>query len=213
MKHLKGLLLSLVGLMLLFVVFLPIKAEAATWKQITPGTGIALTNYNSGTYYYKLSLKEDSFVKVHWNGNADFDYYGYVYKDSNFTKSLGSIYANTATGDRYIALKRGTYYVKMYDGFSKTPTVRVSFNVTTSASLDKGNYCASKAASLKASTKVTVAQTPNYNYTRWYKVKLTKNQKLTIYSSEGNCHFFSVISAESFEEYSTTSNFSIRRSF
>ena len=76
----------------------------------------------------------------------------------------------------------GTYYIKMYDGKEKA---QVRITKKTVKSINKQNYCARKAINLSKKKKVQFAQSKKDNYTRWYKIKITKNQSFSIYGYDG----------------------------
>ena len=192
----KALVLLLVLATLVSVIALP--AEAATSSiTVTSGKTYSLkTNYSYNSSgdrvknktYYKLTLDADSVVKVAWSKNTADKASIIFYSNSARDKTVR--YVNTyekTSGSENLALKKGTYYLDMYDGYSNsdyTATTKVTITVTPATEINKSNYCKAKASSLSKDTYVTVAQTPNYSYARWYKIKLTAKQVVTIYTND-----------------------------
>lgn len=195
MKHVRKLIVLLLVIATLATV-LALPAEAASIT-VTSGKTYSLKtdySYNSNgdrvknNTYYKLTLDADSVVKVAWSKNSANKANIIFYSNSARDKTVR--YVNTtdkASGSENLALKKGTYYLDMYDGYSNsgyTATTKVTITVTPVTEINKTNYCKAKAASLSKDTYVTVAQTPNYSYARWYKIKLTAKQVVTIYTNE-----------------------------
>lgn len=49
--------------------------------------------------------------------------------------------------------------------------------------MNKTNYSRGRAIQLKAGEKITIAQSPKMNYSRWYKITTTKKQQITYWSN------------------------------
>ena len=184
--------------LLIIVAIIPIKAKAAdSFTTLTNGSVTTLKI--EGKEYYTFTIKEDSKVAFQWSGNTAGRFSLDIYADKKMTKRLKSIYPSTQTsGTVNIALKKGIYYVEMYDGWSAsyTPTTKVKTILTYVTKFNKDNYCRGKAINLAANQYATICQTPNYDYTRWYKINLKNNQKLTFSCPNGNSTYLNLISAE-----------------
>lgn len=77
-----------------------------------------------------------------------------------------------------IPVSRGVCY---FSGAAKSK-MRFTFTAVKPGS----NYCAQRAVSLKRGVKAKICQTPGYDYSRWYKIKLTRKQKISFWSDQGN---------------------------
>lgn len=187
-----------------------VPAEAATTSTtITSGKTYYLkTNYRydsdnnriKNKTYYKLTLSDDSVVKVYWTRNnankASID----IYSNSARNKTVRYVSTTDKTsGSEYLALAKGTYYLNMYDGYTNyeyTATTRVTFTVTPVSEINKDNYCKSKAIYLKSDKWVTIAQTPNNSYARWYKMYLSSEQVVKIYTNASNAYSVSLYTSK-----------------
>ena len=187
MKKLRIALLCVFSALLFCVVFKPISAEAATTRTLKNGYTYSLTL--EGKYYYKMILEEDSMVQYTYTGNTAQRMNLCIYKDSKRKSIIYSYSPSAKSGSKYYALKKGTYYIDMHDGYSflsdYTPTTKATVTVTPAKSLDKQNYCRAKAQVVKSNSTVKVAQTPSYDYVRWYKFTLAKAQKVTLITPNG----------------------------
>ena len=181
-------IIALMLVALMFVLVLPTAAFAATATTITSGKAIALKDYKSGANLYKLTVEEDSLVKIAWTKNTAQKANITLYKNTAMSKYIkGVLYSNDATsGQMTLALSKGTYYAQMYDGYStdsEKPTTKVTFTVT--KTVNKTNYCKVKAVSLASGTNVKIGQTRSYNYDRWYKIKLSAKKVITVTTNKG----------------------------
>lgn len=173
------------------------RADAATLKTFKDGSTVKLQH--DGTYLYKYTIAEDSLVEISWAGVVK--PYGidiYVYADKACSKRITWNYTSDASGKMFLALKKGTYYLNLYEGVAsstRTTTGKVKIKSTPATAINKDNYTLGKAAALEAKKWAKVVQTPLYNYARWYKIKITKAQKVTIDTPLKNATFFDVYSS------------------
>lgn len=77
-----------------------------------------------------------------------------------------------------IPVSRGTYY---FAGAAKS-----KMSCTFTAVKPGTNYCADRAAVLKRGAKAKICQTPGHNFPRWYRIRLTRKQKISFWSSRGD---------------------------
>ena len=73
-----------------------------------------------------------------------------------------------------IPVSKGVYY---FSGAEKE-TLKYTFTQQKPGS----NYSAKRALALNKGTKAVITQTPDYNFPRWYKIRLTGKKKITIQS-------------------------------
>lgn len=159
-------------------------------KFVTATTGKALKVKASTVYKLKvpkysivtitMSNKAGSRVSVGLYGTKDFD--------GPFVSGC-NIYTEDKNAEVSRVLGKGVYYIKSkeepdYDSKVTTPTATIKLTVTPVA--DDKNYSPSTAKLIKAYKKTRVAISPMTLYTRWYKIKLTKNKKLSIYGQDSD---------------------------
>ncbi len=181
MKQYKSFLIGVIGILLMtFIVFVPMNAKAAT---ITNGKGIKLLQ--SGKQFYKFTLEDDALLQVSWSNYSSNPTAVSIYYDVNKLDILTPVIFFGESGKNFYTLRKGTYYVDMYEN-ATNPTTIVKFNWTLVSTYDKANYSKLTAEPLKADTIEHVAQVGKYAYTRWYKIKVSKEKKLTIKTPYGN---------------------------
>ncbi len=195
MKQIKILFFGLFSMLLMaFIAFIPMRANAAT---IENGQTVVLQEY--GKQFYKFTLEDDSLVQIYWarNNSKSCDFNIFTDKDKLMEHYLRWVNLNSnKTGRVFMALKKGTYYVEMYE-VSETPTTTVRINWTSAEKYDKRNYSAKTAQLLEADTTVRVAQVGQYSYMRWYKIKVTKAHKVTITETYGApLYLFTIYSSD-----------------
>ena len=180
MKYLKSVALAIVGMFLAaFIAFIPINVKAAT---ITNGQSVKLLN--QGKQFYKFTLEEDALVQIKWVNNAGNTAEGIIYIDKTRNNMLCTHFIQNKSGRVFFAMKKGTYYLDLYE--SNTPTTTVTINWTLASKYDTNNYSAKKAQTLNPDTVVRIPQVHDHDYNRWYKIKVTKAHKVTITMSYGN---------------------------
>lgn len=177
MKKGKIVLFGIISALLLFVLFIPIKTEAAAI--IKSGKTIALKDFESAPLY-KFTLEEDSVVTVSWINNFDTFSTVNVYSDSKANNVTIFSFMESVKGKEYFAFKKGVYYVKMYDQTFGGPTTKITISWTPVSTYDQGNYCADKAVTLSANKTTRVVQTPGCNYERFYKIKIKAPKKVDV---------------------------------
>ena len=171
--------------------FAPMKTNAAGWKYkcsvttLSRGRTISAKEYYSidvanrsyNYTYYKITVPENGYIKFKKSKAASKIY---IYKTINRnnpakeTTAVKTISSGKKTN--YCVLKRGTYYLGVYDATSLKWTFTRAGNPT--------NYCRAKAASLSRGKNKTVVFNYKYEYARWYKFKITTKKKITLYIND-----------------------------
>lgn len=137
------------------------------------------SNTGNRTYYrYRIVIPEDGYIKIsiYKDTGAPFVYIRKKNDNNNIRHITRS---DISAGSNILPLSKGTYYLNCDEDetvFGYTYT-KVSFTA---------NYCRKKAALLKKGATVSICQTPKRNYSRWYKIRLTKKQSISFNSSAGN---------------------------
>lgn len=134
---------------------------------------------------YRVKVTADTIFTVNWKNNRGESYVA-VYPDkecdeSSIYRFLDSGYS-ISSGTDGMVLYRGTYYILMGDYDNKA---KVKFSKKPNT-INKQNYCISKAITMTKNKKYEYSQSKSINYKRWYKIKLTKSQEISIvgYDSE-----------------------------
>ena len=131
-------------------------------------------NYTYTYYRYQVKVPSEGYLTMTVkNGKSDYGFpYLYMYDKLNDESSLEYWYTSNAKSLVIkIPVSKGTYF------FSTETKQTLSYKFTKVT--QKANYCRAKAMALKKKAKVTICQTPQYNFTRWFKLTLTKKQAIT----------------------------------
>ena len=167
-----GILMALLMLVLGMTTVFAANAE----KKLSQNKWVTQPDYNT---YYKVTVKDDGYLTV--SAKESKLSYGYINVDGykkvgkNYNHITGILSSDKKSASGKFAVKKGTYYLQ--------GTYGTQFKYTFTKAVFKENYCASKAIDLKSNKEVVVVNTPKKAYDRWYKIKLTKKQKLTFWST------------------------------
>lgn len=187
----------LVAALMLFIVFLPMRADAATIKKLSSGSTTALQH--SGGDKYTITLSQDALLRFDWSANNSGRTYFSLYKNSDYSGIVYSFSPDTVSGTKYYALAAGTYYINMYDGYSSSSIpaqAKIKYLAYPSKNVNKDNYCRAKAETVAMNTYVKAAQTFDYNYTRWYKIYLGSSRKIVINLPYGGNYEYKILTAK-----------------
>ena len=100
------------------------------------------------------------------------------YKDKKFkTKLFG--FSLPKGKEKTVAIAKGTYYVLFSQDVKMTTAKKLATKYN-----NKENYCKLKKVKLTKNKAVTIAQTPGYNYSRWYTLTTTAEQVLHLSISD-----------------------------
>ena len=175
MKQIKIMILGLFGLLLMaFIAFIPIHTNAAT---IENGQTVKLLK--KGQQFYKFTLEDDALVQIKWVDNANDESQCIIYDNKTRNYSLRYDFIQGKSGRYFLAMRKGTYYLDLYDN-STAPSTKVTINWTPASKYDKGNFSAQTAQNLQPEVLVRAPQVGFYNYYRWYKIKVTRAHKITL---------------------------------
>ncbi len=175
MKVLKTVVLAFVGIILAaFIAFIPMKTQAAT---ITNGQTVKLLN--QGKQFYKFTLEDDALVQIKWINNANDKAQCIIYDSKTRNITLVSNFVKGKSGRQFLALKKGTYYLDLFDD-STAPSTKITINWTPASKYDTNNYTAKKAQLVSQDTVVRIPQVHNHDYMRWYKIKVTRAHIVTL---------------------------------
>ncbi len=150
------------------------KMESSEWIESKNGTGyekyhVYKINVPAGNGYVKIDLKRSPkqtytrFIEIQKSLKDDNSYIQLIMGEDESSKTEKMI------------LRKGTYYIYEYYGFNVN--IRWKFVKVP----DYKNYCRAKARKLVQGKKETVIITRyGSGYDKWYKIKLEKNQRITI---------------------------------
>ncbi len=177
-------LLSMCMAMLVLVIALmpaPVSAADYTIKTLNAGTWAkASYNYNTGkSTYYMITVPKSGALTFTLQSDDNYSGVGIFKSKSdavNYTFKNSVRWVNYSDKSKSVAVDAGTYYLRV-----EADKCKYSFKATA----NKANYRKTKALALKAGTKLWIAQSPNANYSRWYKITTTSKKKLYIASNWG----------------------------
>lgn len=190
-------LIAIILVLVTVLAVLPASAFASNkYKTLKFNKWYNLNRSQSNMIIYKLKVSEDSLITIEWKGNNyNNPIYGIIYKDRNCNIEIDSFLDNysKSKGSSKIVLYSGTYYIAMFeDSYSwKTTQIRATKQSIKSI-INEKNTTYKKAVTLKPNKIIELFFTKNNNKQRWYKIKLTKTQKISLYtySSGLSYHIF-----------------------
>ena len=162
---------------LLLVASLPVAALADSYKVQNLELNQWYSLQSSSNTIYKLKATGDTVLSFNWkNIKSNTSSSIRLYSDRTCNDQIAVEWIDAASGSSAFVLYSGTYYIQMYD---EKESGKVRFSTKSASAINKPNYCMSKAITVKAGKKVTIAQTKKENYHRWYRIKLPKTQAIT----------------------------------
>ncbi len=202
-QRVKTVISFMLMMVLLFSVAMPVQAKSngdiikrkTTVKELKAGSRAKGENTSTETWneeknrwvytynytIYKIKIPADGYITVtNYNYKND-DNDLYLFDDLSKAKSNvgvyypeGRIYTFNGRKTENFPVAKGTYYIYSYRIGS------YNFKYAFKAVSPKGdNYCAANAKTLKAKKKVIISTPRNYNYDRWYKIKLTSSKRIS----------------------------------
>ena len=139
---------------------------------------------------YKMVIPADGYIKVNIQGRHDHDGIDVfrkkrVYNSGKLAPHIFKVdYTDVRNGKNIIPISKGTYYFEA--SFSGIDTDTLPFSYSFTKTVFPANHSRAKAQTLKRGKKVEICQVPKKNYSRWFKIKLTKKQAITFWSDQGN---------------------------
>ena len=127
------------------------------------------------TYYrYKITVPANNYLTMTFkNSNSSIN----VYKSLKADEELLSISPDSGKKSVNVVLPKGIYYFGLrYDS--------TAFKYKFTKYVTKANYKGTKALWWGANKKIAIVQTPGHNFERWYKIKVTKNKRITIWGAD-----------------------------
>lgn len=143
---------------------------------------------------YKLNLTADSIVTVQWKNNTAGEGSVYLCTDKSCDDSIYSfVESSEVKGSGTIALSRGSYYFRMFEWDDKPHT---QVKITAQKATNQDNYCRARAIALQPNKVVKIAQTPDYNYSRWYRIQLPQKKTVTITTNDEKAEYISLYNSK-----------------
>lgn len=181
MKKIKK-IISMILIMSFVFALTVIPTQAATIKTIAVNTYVSYSGTKDSKIFYKLTVPADGVVTLYFAQGESLSVYK---KASTNSTQYEEVYGEEKAT---VALAKGTYYLYAeneytYDYNKDVEKYFHKFKYTFKQVNYGSNYCMSRASSLKANNTINVIQTKKKNYSRWYKIALPKNQKLTVYTN------------------------------
>ena len=213
MKTLKKLLAASIAIIMLFcTVGMALTASAAT-KDLQSGKTVKVTSNG----YYKISVPGEGCITLTAKASASgYDSVGADIELLNSKKNSFvegsydddiSLFAWGETESETIkaAVSKGTYLVKVTD-FSKDGSGKLTISYTYQKITQPTNYTIGRSAAVASGKKVMIYQTQQNNFDRWYKIKLTSNKKISVFTSESASYEIGLYDSEGNEMKLSSAN-------
>ena len=140
-------------------------------------------NVHNTFHHYKMVIPADGYIKVKMKANSDYDDI-WIYRkkrvyggDNSRSALLYFEYKTIKEGMNKFPISKGTYYLVGSSG--------MKFSYSFKKTAFPANYRRAKAQTLARGKKAEICQVPKKNYSRWFKIKLTKKQAITFWSDQG----------------------------
>lgn len=193
MKRINRMLALLLALLLISAFAAPALAVSPefTLKTLPLKQWIDVEKNAWGLSLYKVKIGADSRMTINWRNCTDSNYYFLLFKTSAAAASgsaAGPLISlgpdDKAAGSKNIAVAKGTYYAYFIcDVNNEHPAGQVK--VSTAQLTDRKNYTPASAYALKRNTLEKISQVPLKAHVSWYRISLTKKQKITVATNEG----------------------------
>lgn len=136
-----------------------------------------------GMTVYKLKLSAETLVYVSWKGASGYSSFAEVDfcrdKGCSYVIAGAELYA-PASGKTAAVLYPGTYYIAMMDDVRGS---KVRFTALSASKLKPKNLTSAKATAIKSGRDTEILFDKKNAKARWYKLKLTKKQAVSIYGN------------------------------
>lgn len=147
-----------------------VKLKKTKYKKVKKG-------YDKYFYFYKMSNPGEGYITLSFqkekNSNeCDIEVLRKRGGKYHFTGVGNLMFRFPIKGPVIIPVSKGNLYLRSWTD------IKVKWKYTKIE--QPSNYLPEKAISLKKGKKVKICQTPDYNFNRWFKIKLTKKQAITI---------------------------------
>ena len=136
--------------------------------------------YTTGkTYYYryKISVPGDGYITFDLKKNGHSSISFSLFHGLKDTDEFYWFSSSRKKERLLIPVSKGSFYVSDHEKNG----IRWKFTRVKAGS----NYSPEKASALQAGKKVKICQTPDYNFSRWYKITLRKKQPVTFWAEKG----------------------------
>ncbi|MBQ6636752.1 MAG: hypothetical protein IJH81_10395 [Lachnospiraceae bacterium] len=205
-RYLKQLICAL-AILCLAAGFAPVQAEAATtikgqYRLHTIEQKKWYTYNYSEKYqdYYKFTVPSTGYIKLDQDTSKTTSHHNAprLSIETNYTEG-GIRTMNVYDDTSYIALPKGTYYI-----YASHDKMRFKYQFVKQSRTS--NYCMAKAEALKAGKNKMLVFDYGYEFTKWYKVDLTKSKRIRIWaaSKDGYGDFTPIVIDKDGEMYDVT---------
>jgi len=185
MKRTRRFIALLLATILMLFTLAPSALAAYKVQAVKLNQWYTLRDSSPNMTIYRLKVTGETVVYFNWkNYDTESNWGGiFLYYDKACSSSVDLVsFSDSSSGKDALVLYSGTYYIKMYDYNERT---KVKITTKPATKLNQSSFCMANASSLKAGKKAEFAQTRKFNYSRWFKIKLTKAQVITFYGRLG----------------------------
>ena len=207
MKEKRKLLICIAAVLFVMIGFSPMKARADykvvyqntistlkqnKWKLLKHREHDDKRDYETGDtvayryyHFYKITVPADGYIKIQTDKRTapgGFAICSSAKKNKGYDSDItdagyifywpGKIY--------YVPVKKGTYYLVNPNDWYNEEEVRVYLKWSFEKAQNPTNYCRAKAKNIPRGKNQVIVYYYGYEYTRWYKIKLTRNKTITL---------------------------------
>lgn len=177
-------IIALILVIIMLLTILPFSALASyKYELLNLNKWYKLKDYSSDMTVYKMKVSTDTVCTFNWKdyGGSNYSFEIYFYTDKACKNQIANFSSvDQKSGSKSLVMYPGTYYIEMFDSAENSNT-KVKVTEKTVSSINKPNYCLTRAITLAKKKKAEFAQTKKEYYPRWYKIKLSKSQAISIF--------------------------------
>ena len=129
---------------------------------------------------YQIKVKSPGYLTITWKRKKGESDYLRLYRQTKDYPGNNYLVSMTESKTIKLAIGKGTYYLAD-DESSDNPRKAGKFRYIFKSVKPTANYSPGTAKTLAPGKKVTICLTPEYEYSRWYKITLPKKNSITFW--------------------------------
>lgn len=194
MKHFSKLAITFMCIVGIFTSAIPVQAADSyelAWNEMAvllkPNTYQRVSKYtyirdrdgevtDEMVNVYQVNIPYDAILTIQYSGTKK-DNSLYITRDGSYSDFQYVTSGKAKSAKKSYVVEKGKYYI--FNQNEKKP-VRLKYSIKKIKAKNRGNYVRKKAVKLKRNKKETVYQNFSKNYYRWYKINVTKEQKIQL---------------------------------
>ena len=185
MKHFNRVCIALACIVGMLIVSLPVYAQETVSDCDTIYISLKENSYQlvtNGTdmrdHVYQIVVPYNAILTIQYSGNKKNNSIFISQGEGGWHQDFQYITSGKSkSAKQTFVVEKGTYHIT---NCKDNKPVRLKYSIKKIQSQNQSNYRKSKAVILKKNKNLSVLQTFDENYYRWYKIKVTKTQKIRI---------------------------------